>query len=53
MCWLKTGACLIQVHFTVFSFFGGKSVNAVLIQEVATKTVFTVLYETHINTILD
>ena len=24
MCFLKTGACLIQVHFNVFSFFGNR-----------------------------
>ena len=51
MCLLKTGACLIQVHFYVFACFGNR-IHACLIQvacliEVATKTMFTVLYQEH------
>ena len=48
MCLLKTGDCLIQVHFNVFaSFMIGKRKHACLIQvacllEVATMTGFTV-----------
>ena len=47
MCLLKTGACLIQVHFDVFAPFGTLT-DACLIQvacliEVATKTGVTVL----------
>ena len=47
MCMLKIGACLLQVRFNVFAYFG-KLTHACLIQvacliEVATKTDFTEL----------
>ena len=53
MCLLKTGACLMQVHFSVFSFFGNL-LHACLIQvacliEAATETGFTVCLKLNYN----
>ena len=45
MCLLTTGACFVQVHCNVFSFFGATCLlnTGCLLNRVATKTGFTVL----------